>query len=85
MHRRAGKDVACFNLMFFQAMEHVGSYAYFLPTYSQARRVIWQSVMNNGEKFLSFIPPEAIHKKHEQDMRIELTNGSQIFLAGSDS
>ena len=85
MSRRFGKDVAAFNLMLRQAVKEVGSYAYFLPTYSQARKVIWQSVLNDGTRFLDFIPRELIHKKHEQDMRIELINGSQIFLAGSDS
>jgi len=34
---------------------------------------------------LDFIPPELIARKSEQDMRIELVNGSQIFIAGSDS
>lgn len=81
----SGKDVACFNLMIRQALKEVGSYAYFLPTYSQARRVIWDSVLNDGSKFLDFIPAELVSRKSQQSMSIELKNGSQIFLAGSDS
>ena len=85
MHRRAGKDVAAFNLTIRAALREVGSYAYMLPTFSQGRRVIWQAVLNNGSRMLDFIPPELIARKSEQDMRIELVNGSQIFIAGSDS
>lgn len=84
-HRRNGKDVSAFNATIRQALSVVGSYAYFLPTYSQARRVIWDSVLNDGTKFLDFIPKELIARKSQQAMSIELINGSQIFLAGSDS
>jgi len=85
MHRRAGKDVAAFNLMVRMAFDKVGSYIYLLPTFSQGRRVIWQSVLNDGRKFLDFIPPQLILKKNEQEMRIVLNNGSEIYIAGSDS
>ena len=39
--RRAGKDVLMWNLMIRAAIKEVGNYAYCLPTFSQARSVIW--------------------------------------------
>jgi len=83
--RRNGKDVTAFNLMIRMAFKKVGSYAYFLPTFTQARRVIWESILDDGTKFLDFIPKELIKRKREQNMSIELINGSEIFLGGSDS
>jgi len=83
--RRNGKDVTAFNLMVRMALRKVGAYAYFLPTFTQARRVIWESVLDDGTKFLDFIPKELVKRKREQNMSIELINGSEIFLGGSDS
>lgn len=85
-HRRAGKDVLSFNLVFREALRKPGTYVYMLPTIDQARKVIWNSRQNSGERFVEgYIPKELILKTHEQDMRVELVNGSVIQLAGSDN
>lgn len=83
--RRAGKDVAAFNVMVRMALRRVGVYYYIFPTFTQAKRVIWQSVLNDGKKFLDFIPPELIQGKNESELRINLKNGSVIQLVGSDN
>jgi hypothetical protein len=85
MPRRAGKDIVAFNLTLRQALKKVGVYYYIFPTYSQARKVIWDSITNTGEKFLDYIPAELIAGKNGQEMKITLTNGSLIQLVGSDN
>jgi hypothetical protein len=83
--RRAGKDILMWNLMIRAAIKQVGNYFYCLPTFAQARSVIWDSITNTGQKFVDFIPPELIAKKLDNTMQITLINGSQIKLIGSDS
>lgn len=83
--RRAGKDVAAFNLLLKSALKQVGNYFYIFPTYSQARKVIWQGIMNDGRRFLDFIPPELIAAENSSEMQIKLVNGSIIQLIGSDN
>ena len=83
--RRAGKDVCAFNLMIRQAFRKVGVYFYIFPTYSQAKKVIWDSITNTGQKFLDYIPSELIQTKNSQEMKITLINQSIIQLVGSDN
>lgn len=85
MPRRAGKDVVAFNLMIRAALRKVGVYYYIFPTYSQAKKVIWDSINNDGQKFLDYIPYELIASSNSQEMKITLTNGSLIQLVGSDN
>src|ERR1700691_798230 len=60
--RRAGKDILMWNLMIRAALRNIGNYFYCLPTFSQARSVIWESITNDSQTFLSFIPSELITK-----------------------
>ena len=83
--RRQGKDVASFNLMVRAALDKPGTYIYMLPTIDQARKVIWNARQNDSTRFIEYIPKELVKKAHEQDMRIEMVNGSVIQLAGSDN
>lgn len=83
--RRSGKDIVCWNLMIRQAMRKIGVYFYCLPSFSQSRRVIWNSITNDGMRFIDFIPPELIKASNSQELKITLINGSIIQLIGSDS
>lgn len=83
--RRAGKDLTAWNLIIRQAIKRVGVYWYILPTYSQARKTIYDSQDNSGNSFLSYIPDELIESKNDQQMKIKLKNGSMIQLVGSDN
>lgn len=83
--RRAGKDCVAFNLIFRSALRKIGVYYYIFPTYSQAKKVIWDSITNQGKKFLDYIPEELIVATNSQEMKITLTNGSLIQLVGSDN
>ncbi len=84
-HRRAGKDVACFNLLIRQALKTVGAYYYILPTYRQARLVLFEGMIMTGQRFLDYIPEELISKINIQEMKITFINGSQIYFLGSDN
>ena len=86
MHRRGGKDVTVFNWCILQLLLNPGWTAFhILPTYSQAKKVIWDSSTNDGIRILDYIPREAIESKNSQQMQIRLTNGSLFQLVGSDN
>jgi hypothetical protein len=63
----------------------VGTYYYIFPTYSQGRKILWQGRDRDGFPFMAHIPDSIVVKKHEQDMRIVLDNGSAIQVIGSDN
>ena len=83
-HRRSGKDVTCWEYTLEAAMEEVGTYYYCLPEFTHARRVIWEGMLNEGQRFINLIPEALIKSKHDGQMKIELVNGSIIQLVGSD-
>lgn len=83
--RRAGKDLTAFNLCIRQALKKVCVIYYIFPTYSQAKKVIWDSITNTGERILDYIPEEVIESKNSQEMKIRFKNGSLLQLVGSDN
>jgi len=83
--RRAGKDYAAWYLLIRQALKKVGVYWYIGPTYSQMRKIVWDSIDNDGLSFLSALPAELIDRKNDQLMKIHLINGSIIQLVGSEN
>lgn len=83
-HRRSGKDVTCWQFLCEAAIQDVGTYYYCLPEFTHARRVIWEGMLNDGQRFISLVPPELVKDKNESQMKIELVNGSIIQLVGSD-
>ena len=67
-------------------MQRVGTYMYFFPTFTQARRVIWNGMDYAGFRFINHIPQELWDgPKNETEMRIRLKNGSVFQLVGSDN
>jgi hypothetical protein len=83
-HRRAGKDKTLLNIMIWKMLERVGIYYYFLPTYAQGRKIIWEGIDKEGFKFLHHFPKDIVASKNDQEMRIELTNGSLFRVVGTD-
>lgn len=83
-HRRAGKDIAAFNFMVRRAISEVGSYYYLLPTYNQARRIIFEGMTIAGKKFIDFIPEDLIKNINISQMKITLKNNSIIYFLGSE-
>lgn len=82
--RRAGKDITGFNLAVRQCIRRPCVVYYIFPTYAQAKKVIWDSVTNDGQRFLDFVPDELIERTNTQEMKIRFTNGSLLQLIGSD-
>ncbi|MCK9570536.1 Hint domain-containing protein [Candidatus Pacearchaeota archaeon] len=83
--RRSGKDCTAFNIVLRAALKKVGVYFYCLPTYNQGRKVIWDGILSNGQKFLDFVPSEMITGENGQEMKLTLFNGSIIQIVGSDT
>lgn len=83
-NRRSGKDKTCFNFTIKRACERVGTYYYFLPTYNQAKKVIWDNIDNSGFKMLDHIPKELIKATNGTELKIELINGSIIQLIAAN-
>jgi len=84
-HRRSGKDKTIFANIPKKMMERVGTYYYFLPTYSQAKKVIWTGADKSGFKFLDHFPKEIVKSINQSDMIIELINGSILQMVGADN
>src|SRR6266403_4164104 len=76
--RRAGKDIAAFNLCIRAALRKVQVIYYIFPTYSQGKKVIFDSITNDGERILNYIPDELIESKNTQELKIRFKNGSLI-------
>lgn len=83
-NRRSGKDKTCWNYMIRRAIEKVGTYYYFLPTYAQAKKVIWDNIDNDGFRMLDHIPEQLVKSTNSQELKIELINGSIIQLISAD-
>jgi hypothetical protein len=84
-HRRAGKDLVCWNIMIQKAIERKGVFWYICATRTQAEKIIWAGMTNEGARFLDFIPRELIHKIDQTSKVIYLVNGSTIWLLGADA
>lgn len=86
-HRRAGKDDVGLNWMCYAALKTPATYWYLLPMQRQARRVVWEAVNpHTGLRRIDEAFPLSVRKRyHEQEMSIELINGSMIHLLGSDN
>lgn len=84
-HRRAGKDKACFNYTIKRAFERVGTYFYFLPEYSQGKKVIWDNIDNDGFRMLDHIPSALVKSTNATDLKVTLVNNSVIQIMGADN
>ena len=83
-HRRSGKDKTCFNFMIKEAVKKVGTYFYFLPSYTQAKKVVWDNIDNDGFRMIDHVPKELIKSTNTTELKIELINGSIIQLIAAD-
>lgn len=83
-HRRAGKSKTAINFLVASACQRIGLYYHMFPLLKTAKDVIWKGIDKEGFKYIDHIPKEIIRRINNQDMSIELINGSIIKLAGSD-
>lgn len=84
-HRRCGKDKTIFSQIPKKMMERKGTYFYFLPTYTQSKKVIWNGADKSGFRFLDHFPKEIVKRIDQQEMIIETTNGSILQMVGADN
>lgn len=84
-HRRAGKEKTLVNYTAKKTAERVGAYFYLMPTYTQAKKAIWDGRDREGFPFMGHFPAQWVKKKHEQELKIECINGSIFQLIGSDN
>jgi phage terminase large subunit len=85
-HRRAGKDKTCINVVARETQKRVGTYFYFLPTFSQGKRIIWDGMDGSGFRFLHHFPQELWDgQPNSTEMKLKLKNGSVFQVVGSDS
>ena len=83
--RRAGKDITAFNLCIRACLRKVCVIYYIFPTYSQGKKVIWDSITNTGERVLDYIPDAVVESKNGQEMKVRFKNGSLFQIVGSDN
>ncbi len=70
-HRRSGKDKTCVNLVAKKMLERVGTYYYIFPTYNQGRKILWDGIDKDGNKFMAHFPAELIEgKPNDADMKL---------------
>lgn len=89
--RRSGKEIESWNLLIQGALTQPGLYLMIYPTNVRARLVLWEgAVLLNDQqerkslRFLEMIPKRCIKHLNNQDMTIQLINGSVIRVLGSD-
>jgi len=84
--RQMGKDSSCGIFMFIEAIKIAGNYFYCFPYSTDARKAFWEKIEETtGKRFLDQIPKELIKRRSDQEMVIELVNGSIIRALGFDS
>jgi hypothetical protein len=86
--RRSGKEVFSWSACYQAAITDPGMYIMAYPTNVRARKILWQgAALINGvsTKFIDMIPKRLLAKKpNDQEMTIELVNGSLIWIVGCD-
>ena len=75
--RRGGKTVLGAAEALRGAAEIPGVYYYVAPTYRMAKDIAWDT-------YKAIIPERWVRKKNESNLRIDLINGSKIYLKGSE-
>ena len=83
--RRAGKDFCAWNLAIRAALRKPQVIYYIFPSYAQGKKVIWDSMTNDGKRFLDYIPKEAIASINSQEMKVRFINDSLLQIVGSDN
>lgn len=84
--RRSGKDFLGWNLAIRQAILKSCLVFYVLPTYSQARKAIFDAISIDGTRFLDFVPPQLIDSINQSEMKIRFKHNNSILQCiGGDS
>ena len=86
-HRRAGKDEICLHATAMAMMERPANYWHMLPTYTTARKAVWDAVNpHSGRRRIDECFPQALRSNTREDlMQVRFHNGSTWQVVGSDA
>lgn len=86
-HRRSGKDAVYLNRTACASQEEIGNYVYLMPEAKQARKALWNGVnpATSKNRIDEAFPEKLRARTQDNEMFIELRNGSTFQLAGSDN
>lgn len=83
--RQIGKDTGCFAYMLKEAARVPGNYFYIFPTAEEARKALWEKIMDNGVPILGLLPEQAIERISNPEMCITLKDThSTVRILGLD-
>jgi phage terminase large subunit len=86
MHRRGGKDRTALAQACKQAFRRVGLYWHCLPTLKQGRKVVWDNITSEGKNLVrATFPDRLVKRRLEDEMKLELVNGSIVQVVGADN
>lgn len=78
-HRRSGKDKVFINYMAKEMFERIGGYYYFLPSYKQGKKIIWNGRDRDGFKFTDHIPQGLRIRTDNTEMLIEVKKPTTLM------
>lgn len=84
-HRRSGKEKTFINFTAKRTSQRIGTYFYMFPTYTQAKKAIWDGRDRDGFPFLGHFPRDYITHKDSSELKLTLSSGSIFQLVGSDN
>ena len=82
--RRHGKDYAAINWCATASQARIGTYWMVYPFLNQGRRIAWNGMDAEGNRFIHAFPPELIETQSNAEMRLHLKNGSVFQIMGAD-
>lgn len=80
--RRGGKDMVCLQIALRQALRKTCTIYYIFPSYSNARKAVWQAITIDGLRVLDYFP-DFLCNKNTTEMKITFKNNSVIQFLGS--
>lgn len=84
--RRSGKDLLGWNLAIRQCIKKSCLVYYVLPTYSQARKAVFDCITMDGMKLIDYIPKELVESINQSEMKIRFKGTNSILQClGGDS
>lgn len=78
IHRRGRKTRMALNQQIARSQVRKGTYYFVLPTYKQAKQVIWDELIKDH------LPMEIVDKKNDSELAVYYKNGSIQRFVGSD-
>ena len=93
VHRRGGKDLTAMHQTVKMMFQRPGTYWHIFPSFAQGRKAIWEGFRKDEKRMMENVFPgfsdpkragSIVKRKDEQQMSLELINGSIWRLMGSD-